>query len=721
MNIGKYLMMSCLGLLATACQKEEQVTVPTPGTEVQFGVSLKDGAGTRTVYGEENNNAFPIYWVNGDQILVTSPQCLVGRNTAVYSVEVGAANQDYATSLKKTGASGVQWGTQSKADFYSAYPASKVSLDASGTKFQMSMPSEQYCVVKRSSGKLTAYPDMDACFMYAKTVDASVASQVNLQYKPLSTAIRFTVQVKEDDDLKNDGVPIIVSKILLHAPDKVAIAGDFTVELSGETPIVSSTSTVNEISIVPLHDNGAFLSLYENESVELNAFVAPLSGLEITNEWYIQIVCSDGRKFKKSLGAFDGKNRKIAPGKIHRLPSLPNITHPNNSSDWNPDSWIEHIPRNIYLSEMSLPGTWNSLNGDFQATTSISDQYNMGVRAFHLDTRWGAKSKNLAQAVQDKHVTYLSVANGGATEDVRKGSTLLSEKLGKVMWEQRAFSDYLNDITSLVKPNEYMIVFCTFAQGSYNKIFDDDDKTNWMKAVSAACKDNENVFDASLLTPNTVIDDVEGKVIVIVNTTTSVASADIPEESKCLFTYIPMELKREQYSDKTFNSDFLYYAAQKKESGISMANCHAQISSNDNNTPRDHDRGYAPTLSQRTTELERIMQWSCKNYADPDYQHDSWIYLGLGGYQVSSSSSGAVDKSYAAIANTYNDWIVGKIQNMSATPKGDQTTFYPVGIVLMNNKDDSKTDTYKFKNACSKILQLNNSYRKASDPNRKEK
>lgn len=687
--------------------------VPTPGAEVQFGVSLKDGASTRTVYGEENNNAFPIYWVNGDQILVTSPECLVGRNTAVYSVEVGAANQDYATSLKKTGASGVQWGTQSTADFYSAYPASKVSL-ASGTGFQMSMPSEQYCVVKRSSGKLTAYPDMDACFMYAKTVDASVASQVNLQYKPLSTAIRFTVRVEDDDVLTNDGDPIIVSKILLHAPDKVAIAGDFTVELSGETPIVSSTSTVNEISIVPLHDNGAFLSLYENESVELNAFVAPLSGLEITNEWNIQIVCSDGRIFKKSLGASDGKNRKIAPGKIHRLPSLPNITHPDNSSKWNPDSWIEHISRNIYLSEMSLPGTWNSLNGDFQSTTSISDQYKMGVRAFHLDTRWGAEKKSWGGAVQDEHVTYLSVANGGDTEDVRSGSTLVSGKLGKVMWKEDTFSDYLNEITRLVKPNEYMIVFCTFAQGSYNKT---SGGTNWMKAVSAACQGNNNVFDASQLTPNTVIGDVQGKVIVIVNTTTSVASADIPTNSKCLFTYIPMELKRGQYDDKTFNSDFLYYAAQKKESGISMANCHAQISSNDNNTPRDHDRGYAPTLSQRTTELERIMQWSCKNYADPDYQHDSWIYLGLGGYQVSSNSSGAASGSYATISNTYNDWIVGKIQNMSATPTGAQTTFYPVGIVLMNNKGDSN----KFKNACSKILQLNNSYRKASDPNWKEK
>lgn len=709
-------MMSCLGLLATACQKEEQVMVPTPGTEVQFGVSLKDGAGTRTVYGEEKNNAFPIYWVNGDQILVTSPECLVGRNTAVYSVEVGAANQDYATSLKKTAASGVQWGTKSKADFYSAYPASKVSL-ASGTRFQMSMPSEQYCVVKRSSGKLTAYPDMDACFMYAKTVGASVASQVNLQYKPLSTAIRFTVRVEPDGVQSNNDDPIIVSKILLHAPDKVAIAGDFTVELSGQTPIVSSTSTVNEISvneisIVPLHDNGAFLSLYEEESVELNAFVAPLSDLEITNEWKIQIVCSDGRIFTKSLGASDEKNRKIAPGKIHRLPLLPNITHPDNSSNWNPDSWIKHISRNIYLSEMSLPGTWNSLNGDFQATTSIKDQYNMGVRAFHLDTRWGANDKSLFQPVQDKNVTYLSVANGGDTEDVRSGNSIFDDNLGKVMWKQETFSKYLNDITSLVKDDEYMIVFCTFAQGSYNKT---SGGTNWMKAVSAACEDNKKVFNASQLTPNTVIGDVQGQVIVIVNTTTSVASADIPTNSRCLFTYIPMELTSGQYSDETFNSDLLYYA-KKTGSGISMANCHAQISSN-NNTSRDHDRGYAPTLSQRTTELERIMQWSCKNYADPDYQHDSWIYLGLGGYQVSSNSSSAVRDSYATISNTYNDWIVGKIQNMSATPKGAQTTFYPVGIVLMNNKGDSD----KFKNACFKILQLNNSYRKAFDPNWEKK
>ena len=69
-------MMSSLLLVAYGCQEEQETRPnPTPGQNVQFGVSINKGSQTRTVYGGKENNAFPIYWVQDDQVIVTSPEC----------------------------------------------------------------------------------------------------------------------------------------------------------------------------------------------------------------------------------------------------------------------------------------------------------------------------------------------------------------------------------------------------------------------------------------------------------------------------------------------------------------------------------------------------------------------------------------------------------------------------------------------------------------------
>ena len=112
-------------VLASSCKdmlNPEEIEKANPGDEVVFGAALPGN--TKTVYGDETSTGFPIYWVNGDKVRVASPQCLSGRNFAEYQIAVASTTQNFATSMTKTGDTGVQWGDAETADFYSIYPSS---------------------------------------------------------------------------------------------------------------------------------------------------------------------------------------------------------------------------------------------------------------------------------------------------------------------------------------------------------------------------------------------------------------------------------------------------------------------------------------------------------------------------------------------------------------------------------------------------------------------
>lgn len=705
-----YLLgLSLLALVACNQENMPERPTPTPGAEVKFGASLNKTDVTRTIYGEENNNAFPIYWVDGDKVLVTSPQCLNGRNTAQYEVTANTTTQNYADRLDKTGATGVQWGQADKADFYSVYPADKASVI--GTIFSLTMPNVQRDQVQLDNKK--AYADMNACFMGAVSKEVANGSEVNLTYKPLSTAIRFTLRGPSASVGQTDS-EVIISKVVLKANQP--IAGDFTVDMSTETPTMElGTNTYNEITLYTYYaSTGGHLALRVGESVELNAFVIPHKDLAVNDNWKLEVTTAEGVVYTTSLkGTGDGK---LMPGKIHRfkgqLPSLPAPT-----TKWDPSNWMVNIPRNVYLSEISIPGSWNSLNQDFQYAAdgsstlgfseaeqidAIKAQYNAGVRAFHIDTRWKGKY----EAFKGYVMTDLSVANGADANTIGLTGPKYMPK------DNISFATVLKCITDHVKSNEYMMVFCTFAQNSY-----EETEGGWMKAISDACAD-DRIIDARTISANTVVGDVLGKVIVIVNCAKDPQTIDnLPTGSKCLFTYTPLELDKNQYT----NPNFLYYTGaivNCADASLNMFSAQAQIMASPMDATKGYTvsgRGYAPTWEQRKQKTENILKWSLDNFQKTNYAHRDWLYNGLGGYLCTSGGKEVKD-SQKDVAKKFNPWIDGKIKKMSAHPDDSQgqTRYYPVGLVLMNYV----TDAVYGKPVMLDILSLNNKFRKAYDPDK---
>lgn len=718
MRTHNYLLgLSLLALVACNQENMPERPTPTPGAEVKFGVSLNKTDVTRTIYGEENaeKTAFPIYWVQDDKVLVTSPQCLNGRNTAQYKVSVDTKTQNYASSLDKTGEAGVQWGQERTADFYSVYPADKASVI--GTTFSLTMPNVQRETLEPGDKKASA--DMNACFMGAVSKEVANGDVVNLTYTPLSTAIRFTLRGPSASVGQTDS-EVIISKVVLKADQ--SIAGDFTVDMSTKEPTVElGSNTYKEITLYTYYPStGGHLALKVGESVELNAFVIPHKNLAVNDNWKLEVTTALGAVYTTSLKGITGDG-KLEPGKIHRfkgqLPSLPAPT-----TEWNPSNWMRNIPRNVYLSEISIPGSWNSLNKDFQYAAdgssslgfsdaeqiaAIDAQYKAGARAFHIDTRWKASRYRESIFHSWKYtITGLSVANGGdgRTYDMSGGKVMQDDNV--------TFETVLNSITSHVKPDEYMMVFCTFAQGSH-----EETEHGWLQAISDVCASNSKIADGRTISANSVVGDVLNKVIVIVNCPEDPNDIEnLPQGSKCLFTHTPITLDKTNYKTLPCATGTIKNC---REPALTMYSSQAQTMAKltiDGNDGYDsYNRGYCPTLLERQTKSEYILDYSLQNYGKTDYEHAHWMYHGLGGYSLYKYlGNDKSEENQKEVAQALNPWIDGKIKKMSAHPDASQTRYYPVGLVLMNYVTDA---TYG-KPVMLDILSINNKFRKAYDPNK---
>ena len=731
MKINKLFLYSLLALL-TSCSQEELMVVekPVAGEEVHFGMSLDENTVTRTIYGEESNDKFPIYWENGDEVKIVSPHCLAGRNQADYRVTVDTDNSNVAQSLTKIGNVGIQWGNTETANFYSIYPLENVSspvISGDNATFNITMPAEQNILLEDVEGKPTMKrPEMEACFMYAGVVGPNVpgTKNVNLTYKPLSTAIRFTLT--GPTEINANSGDVIVSKIVLTAPIGTAITGEFTTQVSVSTdndgnetlaatvsPVAGKTS--NEVTIYSHYDDGTnrgYLTLKQGETIDMCAFVMLKESTDFSN-WKMTIHLASGATFTKTLkltGKGENPNLLVAR-KVNKVPQLPEMY--NSTSDWNPANWMVNIPRNVYLSEISIPGSWNSLNQDSQGSgstdTDIATQYANGIRAFHIDTRW----KRTGYFGNNQYT--LGTADGYSSTTGSDGNKYMTDSTNLT------FEESLSKITEKSVDNEYMVVFVTFAQGSA-----DHDRTNggWQKAVLDACAKNEKVLLASEIDANTVVGDVLGKVIVFINSDLNMTDETTKTQtsgSKTFYANVPMILSSE-LTDGKINSVPMYYGGGT-DSKISLTHHHAQVMSvkyEGQDSPTIDGRGYAPSFEEREAEIASILAWSDNNYSQAEYKHNSWIYLGLGGYYYTYSEGGIMGwgkgwdeepDSHGEVASRLNTYINDKIGKMTSRPNTEngETTYYPVGIVLMNY-------THDYTNVIENILQLNTKYRQAYNP-----
>ena len=684
--------------MASCVEIEEQIIVePTPGKEVKFAANLTPEVETRTLYGDESATGIVVNWVEGDLVTVYGTGCSVAQ--ADYSVELvkdesgNPIPDNYAKDLVKTGTAGIQWGTSDKADFYAVYPATKsgFSYTNNSATVTTSIATTQYNQFMKTNGvwKGVSYDTknqqlgMRDAIMYACLPQVSNGSTVDLTFTPFATVLKFHIDEWTGKDINgNDFTPdsadkVLINSIKLTAPNEIAGEFDLNVSYSKDPSTenyevsASASTDGNQSKIITIAPTTQLEWSY-GEELEFSVFTIPTTDVELTGEWTVTLDTSDGFK-TFALSPKAGQSLPLSAGKINKL----NVKGFPVTTIWHyePETWIKDVPRNVYLSELSLPGTWYSAHDSYQNHTSMGDQYQAGIRAFNLDCR----------------ITYLSEANANSGQKLVVAGTDGVGTAGANYDSGDSVLGYLETIAALIPDNEYVVVVLTIAEkpmtrkpllgatkvsGTVDPKIVVPEITNMLNANAEKLK-----LYTDKITSQTTVNDVLGHMIVKINTNNSDITTQIegkytytyPQSSLVSFASMAMEgymtnattLASDYYTK--MNTSSMYWGNEQTD--LTYYYCQAQRTTEDNTNVSG-----VPTIQQRKKAIDDIIQQSSTIYKKN--LHNGWFQLGIGGY-IKNNDYASADQS--AISDALNEYVSTKIQTkMEVDPS-------PVGIVLMNH------------------------------------
>ena len=705
MKTSRYILLSFAAVaIAASCKEELNPDKPinaNPGDEVVFGAALPGK--TKTIYGEETSTGFPIYWVNGDKVRVASPQCMSGKNTAEYAVAVTDANQNYATSMTKTGNVGVQWGDADAADFYSIYPSSAstaLEVSGEGVTTTLHVDPTQFASTTDNGTSYYAQPaEMGNVVMYAKTADVTKGSTVELHYTPFSTVLEFEINAS-NKEVAGKQTDITIQSLTLTAPEETTIiAGDFGFNFDGPSITPAATGGSNAITMHFLKNN-QYTTVLSTTKTTLKAKMClmPISGN--LAGWKIEVNTSAGT-FSKTLTETDkdGKRTDLIAGQVHKI-KLPTLSYSSQEWKYNLNNWITSLPdyTNIYLSEISLPGAWYAGSKEsYQATTDIETLWNAGVRAFAVECR-----TNSTLTWDGWTPSYICIsgtgANNPATGAYRDGTniTTVLENIKTALANHK---------------DEYAVLVLSYADGGSGG-HRDKDHAYFLQGVANALSGYTDIVYSGPITKNTTIDDVKGKLIVKVNIDANLTIGNYTA-SNALISYNPFLLQistdastfaHPYYSDlywsgwadankkcaqvSTLTGISADEAAKKFIWVFSSAN-RTQVNTGTNTT--------IPKYENRQAALKAMMDFSKTVYERSN--HNVWFYFNCGGTQATSSTSD--NPSPTDFAKTMNSWLLSTI-NAKTDPS-------PLGIVMFNQCTGANA-TYHGADIIKAIIEMNSKF-----------
>ena len=723
MKIYNNILLFVLAFVAVGCINDG-LEPDTPsagiGNEVVFGLSLGDPQ-TRTVYGPEEDNAFPIYWDNGDKVQIYSPECAAGRNDAEYSVKP-VSGQSYAESLTKTGAYGVQWGDKTNANFYSVYPSLDVEFsgydDAVTAKLNISNTQN----ANLSAGVAA---DMSNVIMYAQTNNAKAGETVNLRYKPYSTVLQFAMKLGQSN---NGWGRIKVSSLTLTAPEGIAIAGDFNLRFNDNTdPTISAAG--NNTNSITVSFNTAPILNESNKTTNINVALIPLNSVTNLTGWTVKLDCylnndEEVTTYTKKLDSASN----LMPGRIHKI-ALPEIV-PEVAWKYSLDSWISSLYdyKNIYLTELSLPGAWYALgknDGGYQENGhTASSLWDKGIRAFAVECRSYTPRKTINIGDNTNDPTRVAVSGLGSNQ----GGAYTHQTLQS--GTMKYIADVISDIAGNIKSTEFGVLILSYADGGSGG-HRPNDYSFFINGIKTEIENSKVTNIVTDVTENTTVGEVLGQLIIKINVDYNIPVGSYStQDMNALLSYNPhlKQLDSELYSVPLFSklSWKKWDGSNDYKPSTTATTDFLWCFSSANRTHTDGDGTYEiPTFAQRQTALRTMISHS--HEISESGNHNVWFYFNCGGTEASSLSDDTDASDAQAFATKMNPWLL-EVINLKSNGGVDTNGYYtgikgsvvksnpsPLGIVMFNQCTNSQ---YNGQDIVKAIVDMNDKFKLLrKDPN----
>lgn len=480
---------------------------PLPkGTEFDFGTTV-DANLSRTYYdptdvANPNATYWKIFWNYQDpldQVYIYSPQAMTGRQQAAYTVN-GVKDQ-YSATATKNSEIGIQLSDANTYNFYGMYPAQNVKANSgSGCSLSATMPIFQTASTteimnsETNVGNLETTADMNSALMIANEAGFMPNTQnnakVNLQFEPFASMLNVTVNGVEKS---NFNYKVLITSIIIEAD--APIAGDFTYNY--ETKDITFGENASKFIQIDTKFKDAAghqigVPMGPDSKLNVRAFMIPNPKVKSLK---VKVVTSAAQTLTKTLNMANFKNSQI------HFAKLPKINASNLQFDYK--IWLSQLDPNIYLSEISLPGSALTfsykLTDDLQKTQTLdlTKQFENGIRVFqfHVNT-----------------VNQTSTYDGGSTSVgiALPGGTPM-EKDGGGYW---TIEDAINALHSEMK-GLHKDEFCVVAISDWiaKPVTNAKMTTLYNRLKAVLNKAGEMGLVAANVNPNTTIADVKGKVI----------------------------------------------------------------------------------------------------------------------------------------------------------------------------------------------------------------
>lgn len=355
--------ISVLLAVATAilsCSEEDRFHF-TSGTPVQFSVGAGGSAAeTKTVYADSHASGLQnINWEVGDMVriycgAVSEPE----SKYADYRVEEVEPSNNVKAHIQVCSADGIglRWGSQDEThDFYAVYPSPMTegknedvfATVSEKTKLTGHIPADQSPLSVSTSAPYTAVPNLTSQYMIAKrSIDAGTQSissdEVFLKFKPLTTAIQFTVQNNTAKD-GDDGTMYISAVSVVS--DATRINGGFTTDLAADGWTAEDTesssypactaTTESEVTDADKENKVNFttpLELKKSETLTFTVFLLPAQDIsDLSFKIYRQDKSGGNKNWLSTKLAYNDADKTGVTFPCHKISYISGILLPDGA------------------------------------------------------------------------------------------------------------------------------------------------------------------------------------------------------------------------------------------------------------------------------------------------------------------------------------------------------------------------------------------------------